>query len=223
MIGIGGLAHGVGYPLGATMASTLLIWAAPAQVILFGLLAIGANLPVIALAICISSIRFLPMCISLLPMLRRPEMRITSLLMASHYVAVTNWVEGMRRLPPLPSLVRLPYFFGFGNITLLGALAGTWLGYALVGGLSRPFAAALLFISPIYFTAAMGRAARMRSDVLAIVLGLGLTPLFVQFLPKGLDLIAIGLVGGTISYCAGRVARRKALLAKGLEQGRFDA
>ena len=35
LFGIGGLAHAAGYPVGAAAASTLLMWAGPAQVIFF--------------------------------------------------------------------------------------------------------------------------------------------------------------------------------------------
>src|ERR671916_2794650 len=72
MIGIGSLARDAGFPAGAAVISTLFIWASPAQAILFVSIAAGTSLPAIGLAICLSSIRFLPMTMSILPLVRRP-------------------------------------------------------------------------------------------------------------------------------------------------------
>ena len=102
MIGVGGLARGAGFPFGAAVASTFLIWAGPAQVLFFGAIASGTALPAIALSICLSSIRLMPMCLSVLPMLHTRRTRLPTLIAASHFVAVTVWVESLRRLPDIP-------------------------------------------------------------------------------------------------------------------------
>ena len=209
MLAVGGLAHDVGYPLGAVLLSTLVIWAAPAQVILFGLIAAGATLPVMAIAVGFSSVRFLPMCMTILPLLRQPGTRTPTLLAASHLIAVTNWVESMRRLPPLPPPARLPYYFGFATTVMLCATAATGIGYYLVSRLPPLMAAGLLFVSPIYFTSALGRAARSRADVLAMASGFVLMPLSV-WLPSGFDIIAVGVIGGTVAYAIDRLDRHRA-------------
>ena len=214
MVAVGGLAHDVGYPLGAAVLSTIFIWAAPAQVILFGLIAGGATIPVLAVAVGFSSVRFLPMCMTILPLLRRPRTRTTTLLAACHYVAVTNWVEGMRRLPPLPPEARLPYFFGFANMVMLSATIATGVGFFLVSQLPTLFGAGLLFISPVYFTSALYRAARGRADVYAMLLGFALTPLAIRVLSSGFDLIVVGLLGGTVAYFAGRAHRRQSAVVE---------
>ena len=214
MIAVGGLAHDVGYPFGAAVMSTFLIWAAPAQVIMFGLIAGGATVPVIALAVGFSSVRFLPMCISILPLLRTRQTGTPTLLIAAHYVAVTNWVEGMRRLPPLPQAVRLPYFFGFANTVMVSAATATGIGFYLVGQLPALLAAGLLFVSPIYFTSALARAAREKADAYAMLLGFLLTPIAILLAPAGFDLIGVGIVGGTIAYCAGRWHRARSAMHK---------
>src|SRR5262249_16038051 len=71
--GIGGLTDGLGLGLGWAGASTALVWAGPAQVILVSALGAGAAPVETALAVGVSSARLLPMVISLLPLIRRPK------------------------------------------------------------------------------------------------------------------------------------------------------
>src|SRR6185369_4800975 len=59
-VGMGALAHEVGFSLWWMTLSTLLIWAAPAQVILISTLNVASLLDV-ALAVTLTSVRFLPM------------------------------------------------------------------------------------------------------------------------------------------------------------------
>ena len=128
LLGVGGLARDVGHPAGAALLSTVLMWASPAQVILYGGIAAGAALPAIALAVCLSSIRLLPMTMSVLPLLRCPGHGIAVQLLAAHYVAVTVWVESLRRLPSMPTEQRFSYFLGFANATLAVSSALTYFG-----------------------------------------------------------------------------------------------
>ncbi len=44
LLGVGSLARDAGHPIGAAVLSTILIWAAPAQLILYGTLASGGLL-----------------------------------------------------------------------------------------------------------------------------------------------------------------------------------
>lgn len=221
MLGVGGLCRDIGYPVGAGLLSTVLIWAGPAQVLVFGSLAAGAALPAIAIAVSLSSIRFVPMCMSLLPLMRRdaqlaapgqparPATPVWLLLLLSHYVAVTAWVEGVRRLPQMPHDERIPYFLGFANIVLLAATAATGAGYYIIGELSPALAAGLLFMSPVYFTLALAAGARRMIDWLALVLGFAAAPLTVLFVPPGLDLVVGGVGMGSLAYAVHRVIERR--------------
>jgi predicted branched-subunit amino acid permease len=121
LVGIGGLARDVGYPMLAGALSSALMWAGPAQVLLFGSIAAGTALPLAAIAILFSSLRFFPMTMAIMPLLNEPRRPIWQLLLAAHLVSITNWVEGMRRLPDLPAHERYPYFCGFG-LTVLFSL-----------------------------------------------------------------------------------------------------
>lgn len=208
LIGVGSLARDVGHPVGAAMLSTVLIWAGPAQVIFYGAIAAGVALPLVAVAICLSSIRFLPMTISLMPLLRRPGQGLASQLLIAHYIAVTVWVESTRRLPAMPAEQRLPYYLGFANACLVTTTALTGAGWFLSGVLPGPLASGLLFITPIYFTLALVAGARTAVDVTAIGLGFALAPLFGHLVGRDVDLLLTGLVGGTIAYLVGRRRRR---------------
>lgn len=68
-VGIGALSYEFGFSLWWMVLSTLLIWAAPAQVILISTLT-TATLLEVAIAVGLSSARFLPMVAALVPTLK---------------------------------------------------------------------------------------------------------------------------------------------------------
>jgi predicted branched-subunit amino acid permease len=206
ILGVGSLARDAGFPAGAAVLSTVIMWAGPAQTIFFASIAAGASLPVVAFAVTLSSIRLLPMTMAILPLLRRPGQGIATQLAAAHFIAVTMWVEGLRRLPPLPARERVPYFFGFANACLVVCTITTYVGYFLLGALPLPLAAGLLFLTPVFFTVSLVAGARTLSDWAAMALGGALAPLFNVLLGKDLDLLAAGLIGGTAAYLVGKTA-----------------
>lgn len=210
LLGVGSLARDVGHPAGAAVMGTLLIWAAPGQVILYAGLASGAALPALAVAICLSSIRFLPMTMSILPLLRVSQRQIGTQFLAAHFVAVTVWTESMRRLPSIPIEIRLPYYFGFASACIGLSALSTYLGYYLVAALPLPLAAALLLLTPLFFTLSLVAGAARLSDWVALLLGLALAPVAPALVGRDFDLLAIGLVGGTLAYLAGRLRRTPA-------------
>jgi predicted branched-subunit amino acid permease len=208
VVGVGSLARDVGYPVGTAVLSTLLVWAGPSQVIFFASVAAGAAWSGIALAIGFASLRFLPMTVALLPLLRRPGQSIWQQLMFSHYVAVTVWSESLRRLPKLSPEERVPYYVGFANTCILLSAAGTYAGYYLVGALPVALAAGLLCLTPIFFLASLAAGIRQRGDVLAIVLGLLLAPLMSELVGGNFDLVVAGLIGGTVAFLLRRKGPR---------------
>lgn len=207
LIGVGGLCRDVGYPMGAGVLSTLLVWAAPGQIVLFAAIAAGASLPAIAIAVSLSSVRFLPMCMAILPLLKGPRTPIWLMVLLSHYVAVTAYVQGMRVLPDMPPEKRIAYFLGFANTVMLAATLSTGAGYYLIGQMPPAFAAALIFTSPLFFTLSMIASARRVSDWLAMGLGFAITPLAVVVAAPGFDLLFEGLVAGSLAYAGDRAYR----------------
>jgi predicted branched-subunit amino acid permease len=208
-LGIGGLGQQAGIGLGPVLLTTVLIWAGPAQVIFIGSIMNGLSLPAIALSISLSSVRLLPMCVSLLPWLRPKKPALWKSAFLVHQIAVTAWVESIRRLPDMPAQARLPWFLGFSQTIFAGAFAATIIGYGLAVSLPRELAAALLFVTPVYFTLALVRNARDTIDWSALAFGFALTPVARIFLGPGFDLLFIGLVGGTAAWMLKRALRAR--------------
>lgn len=203
-LGFGGLLHDVGFPIVAGVLSTLLMWALPAQVIMVGGLSSGAALPAVAVAVCLSGVRLMPMVVALMPLMRGRRPNLLLELVAAHFVAVTMWVEGFRLLPKVPVEGRPSYAIGLGVGLATCSMATTWAGYYLSGSLPGPLAVALLLLTPISFTILLVRNARGRVDWLAIAFGTALSPL-VANTPGGLDLFWSGVGGGTLAFFAARL------------------
>ncbi len=210
LMSTGALARAAGMPPGAAMLATALIWAGPGQVLFFGALAAKTAAPAIAFAVSLSSVRLLPMCLSVLPLLRREKTSRLTLVFAAHFIAVTVWAESLRRLPDMEKERRLPFFFGFALTCITLTTLTSGLGYWLTAAVPAPLAAGLMMLSPIYFLAATARSARSGADWLAIAAGAALGPLTQAFVGGGFDLPALALVGGGGAWLAGYVARRRA-------------
>jgi predicted branched-subunit amino acid permease len=208
MIGFGGLCRGVDFPLGAALLSVLLVWALPAQVLLVGGYAAGNAAPAIALAVGLSSVRLFPMAASLIPYLRGQRSGMGAQMLAAHFVAVTAWVEGMRRLPELPLDGRLPFFLGLGSTLVLSSAVSTLIGFQLASALPIWLAAGLLFLTPLSFLIQLANNARDLVDRLALGFGLVLAP-FIAEVGGRLDLLWTGLVGGGAAWALHRFLKRR--------------
>lgn len=212
-LGVGSLARDAGHPLGAALLSTLLIYAAPAQLILYTTLASGGLVLAAAISVGFSAIRLLPMTLAILPYLRRPGQSVAIQALLAHPVAATVWIENMRRLPGLPPEGRVPFYSGFAIVCVGLCIAMTAVGFLLVGALPRPLAAGLMCLTPIYFTVSMVAGSRGLGDLLAIALGLALLPVAGSLVGRDFDLVAAGLVGGTLAYAADLAVRRRGAAA----------
>ena len=204
LLGVGSLARDAGHPVAAAVLSTLLIWAGPAQVLFYAGLAAGMAPVAIAAVVGFSSIRFLPMTIAVLPLLRTngrgERTTVGALLYAAHFNAVTVWTESLRRLPDLPERARFPFYMGFAHACILLTAVSTGLGYFLMGALPLPLAAGLLFLTPIFFTVSAAAGARQRSEWAAIGLGLVLEGPVRGVMGDSIDLLVVGLLGGTAAW-----------------------
>lgn len=210
LMGVGSLARAAGFPIGAAMLSTALVWAGPGQLLFFGSIAAKTAPAAIALTVSLSSVRLLPMCLSVLPMLRQPRTRLSTLVAASHFVAVTVWAESLRRLPDIDKPDRAPFFFGLATACMGLTILSTGLGYWLAGSLPGPLGAGLMMLSPIYFLATTARSARSGADWLAMLFGAILAPLTQKLVGGGFDLPVLALVGGGSAWLIGFFARRQA-------------
>jgi predicted branched-subunit amino acid permease len=198
-LGIGALAHDSHFSLGWVLASTVLVWAGPAQIILISTLGSGATAVQAAIAVTVSAIRLFPMVVSVLPLMKTPQTKRRHLVLAAHFIAVTLWVECYRLLPKVPHERRIAFTHGLGCGLLTVCLVATTLGYGLAANLPPLFAAAILLLTPLAFLLSTARNCRQISDVVALVLGLALFPL-VSRLHTGVDILISGVTAGTIAY-----------------------
>ena len=198
-VGIAALAQDYGFSLAWVMASTVLVWAGPSQVILISALGAGATLLETAIAVGLSCVRFLPMVVALLPLMRGPKTRTYDLLLPAHFTAASMWVESFRLLPGVPPERRVVYCNGLGVGFMLCALVGCIIGYFLTASLPPLLTAAMLFLTPMSFLISTARNARSLADRLALALGLAILPLLV-YADIGLDLMWTGIIAGTAAY-----------------------
>jgi predicted branched-subunit amino acid permease len=198
-VGIAALAQDYGFSLAWLMASTVLVWAGPSQVIMISALGAGATLFETAVAVTLSCVRFLPMVVALLPLMKGPRTRTRDLLLPAHFTAASMWVESFRLLPGVPPERRVAYCNGLGVGFMSCGLIGCIIGYLLTASLPPLLTAALLFLTPMSFLVSTARNARSLTDRLALALGLIICPLLV-YAEIGLDLMWTGIIAGTAAY-----------------------
>ena len=198
-LGIGALAHDSHFSLGWVLASTALVWAGPAQIILISTLGSGATVVQAAVAVTVSAIRLFPMVVSVLPMLRTPRTKRRHLILPAHFIAVTLWVECFRLLPQVPRERRVAFTNGLGVGLQAVCLMATTIGYGLAANLPPLLGAAILLLTPLAFLLSTARNCRQRSDVIALMLGLALFP-FASMLHTGIDILISGVAAGSIAY-----------------------
>ena len=203
-IGIGALAYDFNFSLAWVTASTLLVWAGPAQVILISTLGGGAQMIEAAVAVGLSGVRLLPMVVSLMPILRGPQTKHWHLLLPAHFTAVSMWVESMRLAPLMPVERRIPFCNGLATGYMMSAMIATVAGYYLAARLPVLFTAGLLFLTPISFLVSIARNSDLLVDRLALILGLVIGPIL-ALRDVELDVLWAGIAGGTIAYLAHRI------------------
>jgi predicted branched-subunit amino acid permease len=203
-VSIGALAHDLGFPLLWVVLSSLLIWAAPAQLILISALGAGAPPLEVALAVGLSGMRLFPMVVALMPLLKTPATRARELLVPAHFTAISMWIESLRLLPKVPRAARIPFANGIGTSLMSGAVVASIIGFELARALPSLLVAALLFLSPMSFLISAVRNARVTADRVALVVGLVLAPLL-AWRGVELDLMWTGLIGGGVAYAAHRL------------------
>src|SRR6202048_3940849 len=155
-LGIGALAHDTHFSLGWVLASTALVWAGPAQIILISTLGSGATVVQAAIAVTVSAIRLFPMVVSILPMIRTPQTKRRHLVLVTHFIAVTLWVECFHLLPQVPRERRIAFTHGLGVSLCSVCLVATTIGYGLAAHLAQPVAASVLAVAHpafLFFTA----------------------------------------------------------------------
>jgi predicted branched-subunit amino acid permease len=208
-VGFAALAKDAGVTAAQAVFMTGIVWALPSEVVLVGAVLSGAALPAAALAVTLSAIRLMPMVMALVPEMRNERTPRWVLYLLSHCVAVTSWVLALEQLKAIPRAMRTTYYAGLG-FTLIGInMVVVAVVYALADTLPSAVSAALLMLTPMYFLTSLWGSARERAGHAAMLLGLGLGPLFHLLAPK-IDLLAAGLTGGFLAYGWHRLRRSAA-------------
>lgn len=205
-LGFGALCRDTGLAVGHVVLLSAGMFALPGQVVLVDQIARDASLGAAMVATAVTAIRLLPMTVALMPYLRHGPRRLGLELALSHFVAITVWLESLRQLPAQPRERRVSYYLGLALTLSLASVFGAVLGYYIAGGVPRVVAAALLFLTPVYFALTLLAAARSAADRLALGLGAVLGPILFLYAP-GADLLLTGLIGGGLAYLYDRHRR----------------
>ncbi|SDP62857.1 Predicted branched-chain amino acid permease (azaleucine resistance) [Phyllobacterium sp. YR620] len=210
-VGFAGLASQSGVTVGEAMFMVAAIWALPANIVLIGAIGAGYSILGAAVAVALSSIRFVPMVAAFVPEMRGPKTGKIVLLFLSHFIAVTAWVLGMEHLRNVPVKMRTTYFAGLGMTLTTANTLVVGLVYYLSTDFPPLVFAALFFLTPMYFLASLWGSARDRTVHVAMVSGLLLFPLIHHIAPA-YDLLLTGLAGGaaTMAYLHWTKARGRA-------------
>jgi predicted branched-subunit amino acid permease len=207
-VGFGSLVRESGLGLWHGLLSTASAWAAPGQIALVELYAVGASLLVIGTAVALSNVRLMPMTVALIPELRAPGTGRWKYYLAAHYIAVTGWAEAMRVCPGLKAEERLSYFVGFSATLWSVSLGATALGFYLAGTLPAYLTLGLVFVNPIYFMLVFVTDLSSRARMLALILGAVLGPLL-HLVTADWGLLLTGLLAGSVAFFGERAWRRR--------------
>jgi predicted branched-subunit amino acid permease len=154
-------------------------------------------------AVCLSSFRLLPMVVAIVPEMKTDKTRKSTLYALSHFVAVTGWVMALDRFPKVPREYRTSFFAGLALTLLASNMLLAVIVYQVADKLPPLVSAALIFITPLYFTFSLWGSARDRTAHYAMIAGLALTPLFHIYLPQ-IDILGAGIIGGLLAFFVAR-------------------
>lgn len=207
MLGFGALAHDSGFGIGPAVLSSVLIWGLPGQIAMAELHAVGTDALVIALAVSLANVRFLPLVVSLLPTLRGAAPGLALRLLIAQLLSATSWAYTMRAGAPTEPRARLAYYLAFALFALAVGAAGTALGHLATGAMPRPVALGLVFLN-VNFLMLVLLDARARRYLLAVGFGAALVvPL--SLLAPDIGLLITGLLGGSLAFWLDRRGRRR--------------
>jgi predicted branched-subunit amino acid permease len=199
MLGFGAFAFEYGLNLWLALICTAGIWALPGQVVLLEMHSGGAPGYLTVLAVMLTGARFLPMTMSLMPVIGHSRYSRPAVYVTAHFISMTGWAWVMGRCAGIPQERRLPYFIGFAVACWAVSIAATATGYFLAGGFPAPLRLGFVFLTPVYFLVILIGDARGALAAWALVCGALAGPLFYLMTPQW-SVPLSGLVGGTLAY-----------------------
>ena len=198
-LGFGALAAAQDIPLSVAVASTALIWALPGQLIFVEMHTLSAPLVATVLAVMLSSARFLPMTMVLMPELRDPSHRPWKYYVAAQLLSLSGWTMAMARFPDIPRPRRLAWLYGFALVLVTASALSTAAGYLGADRLAPLVRLALVFMVPMYYLLILTGSVRERVAALALACGAIAGPLAYLATPEW-SVVLGGLAGGSVAY-----------------------
>jgi len=198
-LGLGAFASATAVSVWAIVVSTFTIWALPGQLVMVDMWMVGAPWVAVLLAVMLTNVRFLPMSITIMPLMRDPAHPTWRYYFTAHFIAMTSWVVCMPRLQQMPPVERISYFIGFSlNCIIVGSIFGA-LGFYAAGSIPPAVQLGLIFLTPINFFVLLAGEVRERMGALALLCGGLAGPLFHLVTPEW-SVVVAGVVGGTLAF-----------------------
>jgi predicted branched-subunit amino acid permease len=203
-VGFGALANTGGVSIWVVMASTAAVWALPGQLAMIDMWQLGAPAIAIALAVMLTNARFLPMTVTLLPVLHARGRAPWKYYLAAQGIAMSSWMVCMRRCPDMPAAHRLPYFAGLTCALMAVSIGAGVFGFLVAESIPALMQIGLVFLAPVYFFVFLIVEVRSRLAAIAIACGGVAGPLFYLLTPQWSVLLA-GFVGGTLAFAIHKI------------------
>jgi predicted branched-subunit amino acid permease len=208
-IGFGAIAQAAGLSVLAAVSTTVFIWALPGQLVFVESWTQGASYLATIPAVMLTATRFLPMTVSLMPMMRHPRHSEPIYYVAAHLLSMMSWAVVTPRCPDIPHEERLAYFFGFALACWFVSMSAVALGFYLAGEIPRQIQFALVMLTPITFLLMLTGDTRHRAGRIALAFGAVAGPILHKVNPQW-DLLATGLIAGTAAFAVDRRMRSMA-------------
>jgi predicted branched-subunit amino acid permease len=198
-LGFGALAAAHQIPLAVAVASTAMIWALPGQIIFLEMHTMAAPVAATVLGVMLSSARFLPMTLMLLPEMRDARHRAWKYYLVAQLLSLSGWTMAVARFPDMPKPQRLAWFYGFTLVLMAASALSTAAGYLGADRLPPLARLGLVFMVPMYYLLILTGAVRDRTAALGLACGAVAGPLAYLATPEW-SVLAGGLAGGTAAY-----------------------
>jgi predicted branched-subunit amino acid permease len=198
-LGFGALAAAHDIPLAVAVASTAVIWALPGQIVFVEMHSLAAPVFATVLAVMLSSARFLPMTLMLMPEMRDPSHRPWTYYVAAQLLSLSGWTMAVARFPEIARAQRLAWWYGFTLVLVCTSAASTAAGYLGADRLPPLAQLVLVFTVPVYYLLILTGAVRERITALGLACGAAAGPLAYLATPEWSVPLA-GLGGGTAAY-----------------------
>lgn len=198
MMGFGSLAADSGISLWGSLAASAGIWGLPGQVAMVEFYTAGAGALAVAVSVSLANARFMPMTMSLFPLMRGGFRNRFHPYALAQLMSVNSWAACNNAFPDLPHAHRAHYYTAFALTILVVGQAGTALGYFAVAALPRAVTLGLIFVNPCYF-ALVFAGTRVPSSIAALLLGAVSGPPVFVLVPDW-SLFITGVGAGTVAF-----------------------